>query len=105
MPKVPEIVQDFPGVTDPVVLGVLRQMLTELGKMTERVESLEDRFVSSFPAGDPESHRRYHEELIEKNAELRRLRAAIQEKTISGLVWSCLVGIGLAVWNYVRIKI
>lgn len=61
-------------------------------------KDLEGRFADAFAAGDHIGHRRYHELLIERNAELRRLRQAIIEKTISGLVWSFIVGVGAALW-------
>lgn len=54
---------------------------------------------AAFPGGDTGAHLRYHESLIERNAELRRLRVAIQEKTISGLIWAGLVGLGAILWN------
>lgn len=46
------------------------------------------KLTMAFPGGDIEGHRRYHEAQIEKIAEIRRLRIAIQEKTISALVWA-----------------
>ena len=58
-----------------------------------------DAMVMAFPHGDFEGHRRYHETMIEMLAERRRLRQAIQEKTISGLIWAALVGLGIAVWH------
>lgn len=55
--------------------------------------------LSAFPSGDFEGHRRYHETMIELLAEKRRLRHAVQEKTISGLVWAIIVAVGLACWH------
>lgn len=60
-----------------------------------------DLVAASFPSGDFEGHRRYHETMIDMLAERRRLRVAIQEKTISGLVWAAVVGIGISVWHEV----
>lgn len=70
-----------------------------------RVSTLEYRVASiekAFPGGDIDGHRRYHELMIERTSEVRRLRVAIQEKTISGLLWALIIGIGLAVWSYVK---
>lgn len=74
----------------------------------ERFESLERwrddierRFAEAFPGGDHIGHCRYHSLMIERNEELRRLRAAILEKTVAGLVWAVLVGVAIAGWNYV----
>ena len=58
-----------------------------------------DSMFVAFPQGDFDGHRRYHETMIEMLAERRRLRQAIQEKTISGLIWAALVGVGIAIWH------
>lgn len=58
--------------------------------------------ISGFPSTDPESHRRYHETQISILEEKRKLRIAIQEKTISGLVWSTIVFLGIAIWNAIK---
>lgn len=74
----------------------------------QRVETLErkvDGLVLAFPGGDVEGHRRYHEMLIEGLEEKRKLRRAIQEKTISGLLWSVIVFMGVALWTYVKTHI
>ena len=64
----------------------------------QRDEDIKKMF-NAFPASDWEGHRRYHEAQIEILMEKRRLRSAIQEKTISGLIWLAIVAIGLAVWH------
>lgn len=71
----------------------------------ERLDSLERwredvdrRFAEAFPGGDHVGHCRYHALMIEQLEERRRLRRAIVEKTISGLVWSFIVGAAIAVW-------
>lgn len=58
----------------------------------------------AFPSGDIDGHRRYHEAVIERNAELRRLRVAIQEKTISGLIWIAIVWMGSRAWAAVAAR-
>lgn len=64
-------------------------------------KDLELRFAEAFPGGDYLGHCRYHALMIERNEELRRLRAAILEKTIAGLVWAVIVGAGIAAWHYI----
>jgi hypothetical protein len=64
-------------------------------------DDLERRFVEAFPGGDHVGHCRYHDLMIEQLEERRKLRRAVQEKTISGLLWAAIVGIALAVWHYV----
>ncbi len=69
----------------------------------ERFDNLERRVAaveSAFPNGDPASHCRYHEELIEQGKDRRELIRAVRDKTIAGLVWAVMLGIGIACWKY-----
>lgn len=66
----------------------LREVKNQLAKLAR-----------AFPADDIDGHRVYHEAIIERNRELRRLRVAIQEKTISGLVWIAIVWLGTRAWG------
>lgn len=81
-------------------------------EIEERVEELErfqadyqERFEKAFPGGDFEGHRRYHELLKERNEEIRRLRRAVLEKTISGLLWAAIVAIGIGLLEWLRQEI
>lgn len=70
----------------------------------ERLDSLERRMDSvekAFPAGDTESHRRYHEMMMEESRDRKALIKAVKEKTIAGLFWSGLFVVGVALWQYV----
>ncbi len=64
-------------------------------------KSFSDLVVLAFPGGDADSHRRYHDLMIRRNEEIRRLRIAIQEKTISGLIWAFIVFLGMCVWTFI----
>ena len=91
---------DEEQIGNPAVVSVLKQIDEHQVETNQRLGSLEkklDSVVIAFPNGDFEGHRRYHETMIEILTERRRLRMAIQEKTISGLIWASLVGIGVAV--------
>jgi hypothetical protein len=73
----------------------------------DRLEALErwradmdQRFAEAFPGGDHVGHCRYHDLMIDEIEERRKLRRAVQEKTISGLVWAGIVGLALASWHY-----
>lgn len=68
-------------------------------------EDMERRFAEAFPGGDHVGHCRYHSIMIESIEERRRLRRAVMEKTIAGLVWGVLVFLGLAAWHYVKSQI
>lgn len=68
-------------------------------------EEYERKFTEAFPNGDHVGHCRYHLLMIERTEEIRRLRRAIMEKTITGLVFAAIVGVGAAVWFYVVAKV
>lgn len=57
---------------------------------------------SAFPAGDTDGHRRYHELIIEEIDAKKRLRHAIIEKTIPGILWAALVWVLFACWNSLK---
>ena len=74
-----------------------QRILQILGDMEVRHTESEKAIASvvkGFPSGDIDGHRRYHEVMIENLAEKRRLRIAIQEKTVSGLVWAAAMFFG-----------
>lgn len=60
-----------------------------------------DQLLTAFPAGDLDGHRRYHEVQIQRLEETRRLRVAIQEKTISGLIWAGVVWVAYSAFHSV----
>lgn len=68
-------------------------------------DEMEKRFAEAFPAGDHVGHCRYHSIMIEQLEERRRLRRAVVEKTIAGLVWGTLAAIAIAVWQYIKTEI
>lgn len=72
----------------------------QLSNLADRVEAIEQKFSSAFVSDDPDGHRRFHEEYIERTSELRKLRTAIAEKTLSALVWSAIVFLCLSGWNH-----
>lgn len=73
-----------------------------IGSLEGRQTDLERRFTEAFPGGDHMGHCRYHELMIEGIEEKRKLRQAVQEKTISGLVWAAMVGLAYAIWQYLK---
>ncbi len=78
------------------------KVLERLDLIDKHNEARDDRIkdlFSAFPAGDVEGHRRYHEMQMEILAEKRKLRIAIQEKTISALIWIAIVAVGTAIWH------
>lgn len=77
------------------LVDTVQQMADDINEVKQGMNKL----LTAFPSGDTDGHARYHEAVIERTAELRRLRVAIQEKTISGLVWSAIMAIGVALWH------
>ena len=67
--------------------------------------SMEKRFADAFPGGDHVGHCRYHDLMIEQLHDRKRLIRAIQEKTISGLVWAAVVGGGAALWFWFKAQV
>lgn len=55
---------------------------------------------SAFPDGDPAGHCAYHLIIIEREKQRIKLRQAIIEKTLSGLIWMAIVFLGASVWKY-----
>lgn len=84
------------------LVSTIETMGHDIHEIKKNMKQLTD---TAFPGGDLDSHRRYHELLIENTIEKRRLRRAIQEKTISGLVWAIIAGTGLAVWHEITSRI
>ena len=79
-----------------------KEIVVRLDKMeAANKQAREDITVlkGAFPDGDVEGHKRYHQTMIQMLEEKRQLRQAVKEKTISGLVWLAIVGIGTAVWH------
>ena len=72
-----------------------QQILSALTELNNKVGKL----FKAFPGDDVEGHRRAHEAQIEMVEEKRKLRIAIQEKTISGLIWAALVALGTALYH------
>ncbi len=84
-----------------------QKILRRLDDMDTRHKTADDAITklnSAIANSDYEGHRRFHEAMIERNRELRSLRIAVQEKTISGLIWSAMVLVALAVWNAITTK-
>lgn len=93
---------DETQINDKAVVKVLKQIDSHAVSTNEKLSTLEnklDTMRTAFPAGDIEGHKRYHQTMIDMLDERRKLRMAIQEKTVSGLIWAGIVGTSLAVWH------
>lgn len=93
---------DYDDIGDKAVARVLRAHGEQQEELLEAMEDMStriERLVAAFPEGDIEGHRRYHQTMIELLQERRRLRIAIQEKTISAIIWAVLVYLALAAFH------
>lgn len=79
-----------------------RELTAKLNGHIEREEAKLDFIVAAFPDGDPRGHREYHDALIAAAAQRVRLRQAIIEKTLIGLIWAGVIWIGIALWQGFR---
>ena len=78
---------------------------TETDQLNTRFDKLEALLKSGFPGGDPEEHRRYHDEVIDFMRERRELWKAIREKTLTALLWSGLLTLGSAIYHFIKAKL
>lgn len=65
-------------------------------------DDMEQRFADAFPGGDHVGHCRYHQLMIDDIDSRKKLRQAVLEKSVAGLVWGALVFLGLACWSYFK---
>lgn len=80
-----------------------KQIIKKLEDMEEKhnvVTTDVNQLKIAFPSQDFDGHRRYHQVLIDTLEERRKLRKAIQEKTLSGLIWSLIVWGATMVWSH-----
>lgn len=79
--------------------------IDDLDALNRRVDDLERQFKEAFPHDDFAGHCRYHEIQIQMLLDRRKLIAAVQEKTISALVWSVIVAAALALWAWIKAEV
>ncbi len=80
----------------------LQQNLFEFKTSEEsRIKKLEE----AFPEEDLAVHRHYHELISNKEKCDANLKQNIKERLITGGLWSLLVLIGLALWEYAKTSI
>lgn len=89
------------GDSDPFKTTVISLLLEIIGDLKEMRDRLDD-FESAFPDQDTDAHRKYHEKLIEDAADRKKTELDVKSKVTSGLVWSGLTGIGIAIWEWLK---
>ena len=73
--------------------------LSMLQKQNALIKELKDAFVKAFPEGDVESHRKAHEEWIEKDRADKEFWIKLKQNTINWVVIAILSWVGLVLWG------
>ena len=73
--------------------------LTVIEKQNALIKELKDAFVKAFPEGDAESHRKAHEEWIEKDRADKEFWVKLKQNTINWVVIAILSWVGLVLWG------
>lgn len=88
--------EDLDAYIDTRIERILSTVLTahreEMGKI----------LASGFPDGDPVKHKAIHDEELELMRSRRKMYDSIKEKTITGLIWLALIGVGTALLEYAK---
>ena len=80
------------------VMKALRAMSAQLDENTRITEEIR----AGFPDEDPGGHRIYHEALIRREEERRKLYLEVRTHVAKGTVWALLVGLSLWAWWTIR---
>jgi hypothetical protein len=83
------------------VLEELAALRTELAENTRKT----DLILKGFPDGDPDGHRRYHEEVIQQMADRRKLRQELLTHLLKASSWPALFGVCYVLWKYFKTQI
>ena len=101
--------QEMRATHGDALVNLLTEIRDSQCAMKKRIDGMEQNMKEhinmAFAGGDPDGHRRAHELMILAMEERRRLRVAIQEKTISGLIWAAVLWLALAAWSQVKIAL
>ena len=73
--------------------------LTVIEKQNALIKELKDAFVKAFPEGDAASHRKAHEEWIEKDRADKEFWIKLKQNTINWVVIAILSWVGLVLWG------
>jgi hypothetical protein len=71
----------------------------------QRFDNLEKLIKAGFPHGDPDSHRRVHEQYIVEATEREKMLKGAKQKVFEMTLWGALVIMVTAVWEYFRVHV
>lgn len=104
MDEISDTIKGMQHSVDALLAGE-SEMRSSFHELSQNMKDLSEnikKLNSAFPASDLDGHRRAHELMIESMQDRRRLTQAIKEKTIVALLWSVILFLGLATWNYIN---
>jgi hypothetical protein len=73
-------------------------------ELAENTRSI-GQILKGFPEGDPDGHRRYHEEVIQQMSERRKLRQEILTHLLKASSWPALAGVCYVLWKYFKSQV
>ena len=84
--------------------GNVDQVMTDerLDSLERRMDIVEKWQKDAVPNGDHVGHSRYHQLMIDDIEARKKLRQAVLEKTVAGLVWAVIVFAGVMALSYIK---
>ncbi len=73
--------------------------------MDERFDALEKLIKSGFPDGNPEEHRKAHEQRIKEAKEKEEVKLAVKKSIYSSGIWLALLTLVAALASYFGIEV
>lgn len=73
--------------------------LTVIEKQNVLIRDIKEAFTKAFPEGDAESHRRAHEEWLDKDKADKEFWIKLKQNTINWVVIAILSWVGLVLWG------
>jgi len=77
-------------------------MREELRERARSEETRLDVLIKAFSNDDPRGHREYHDALIAAAQQRVKIRQAVIEKSLTGLIWVGVVWVAYAIWQAFR---
>lgn len=83
------------------IIAGMESMRAELAENTRTISQI----LKGFPEGDPDGHRRYHEEVIQQAAERRMLLQEVRMHLLKAASWPALAGAFYVMWQYFKSQV
>ncbi len=74
----------------------------QIDTILHRLDQIEGLIRSGFPGGDPDGHRRVHEQYIKEAAERDALMLGAKKKVVEMSIWGAIVILGMAMLDYIK---